>query len=71
MKITCKYLYATAGTLEQISQSISKFYGGSPITLTETKPKKEWSISTGKGKCKEVRVIYKARRYRFEQTEAA
>ncbi len=70
LKIRCKTLYSYAPTVEMIQASIVKFYCGSNVTLNEVSPT-EWTVSTGKGLCENMRVILKGGRYRFEHTHLA
>lgn len=73
--VVSKHRFATAGSLEQILLSIIKFYCGSTVTLeedgTDGNGRRQWSVSTGKGLCGNVRVIAIGRRFIFESTEPA
>ena len=53
-------LLATSGTEQGIIDCISRFFGGSTVTLNGEQ------ISTLKGICEGLRVIKKKGRYRFE-----
>ena len=73
--LVVKSRLASAGTLEQIRLAIVKFYCGSTVTLeeagTDGKGRLCWTVSTGKGLCKNVRVRLVGRRHVFESTEPA
>lgn len=58
-------LYASSGTLENITKLINKFYYTTTIEL-KSKTDTEWEISNSKGLLPTVRVIFKKNRYRFE-----
>lgn len=60
-------LYASAGTLEDVADSICRFYGGTKISLVE-RGADEWRlvrVSDGK-EFDDVRVIRRKQRFRFE-----
>lgn len=60
-------LLASAGTLEDIRQSVCRFYCGESKTLIPTGDDSWKIIGTYNGKeCEGVRVVRKRDRYRFE-----
>lgn len=62
-------LLASAPSLTSLSDSISRYYGGSSVTLTPAGGD-TWSVATGKGNIASVRVVKKRGRYRFETVPA-
>jgi hypothetical protein len=60
-------LYATAGTLDDISAAIARFYCGESKPLLETPDPRVWRLSRKDGTIiSGVRVAFKRGRYRFE-----
>lgn len=59
-------LLASAGTITNIHSLVSKYLGGSPVELIAVTPT-EWKVDNGTRVLQDVKVIYKAGRYRFEE----
>lgn len=69
MKENTTTLYGSAPDLAGIHRVITKFYGGSTVTLDQSSPT-EWAVSTGRGPCDGKRVRLVRGRYRFESFAA-
>jgi hypothetical protein len=58
-------LIASSPTLEGIQSQVSRFYGGSTVTLAP-RDDDTWTVATGRGVLSSVIVRKVGKRYRFE-----
>lgn len=63
-------LLASAGTITNMLAVVSKYLGGTPVELIAVTPT-EWKVDNGTRVLWDVKVIYKAGRFRFEEVDNA
>jgi hypothetical protein len=59
-------LYASSGTLEDITKLVSRFYCGTKVSLVEVSENMYDVYTEARGRQELMRVIKKKGRYRFE-----